>query len=86
MPWRDLSQALGRREGDSIVEHPLRVYTESIWGHQADKPAPGTGNYNRKCMPYPFQGEVAVQSPASDFHLRLEGFRKTVVYSPGVRL
>lgn len=68
------------------MEHPLRVYTESIWGHQADKPAPGTGNYNRKCMPYPFQGEVAVQSPASDFHLRLEGFRKTVVYSPGVRL
>ena len=71
------------REGDSIIEHPLRVHVELIYGHNVDKPARDTSNYMRKCMPYPFKGEVALQSPGADFHLRLQGFRKVIAYAAG---
>jgi len=72
-----------RREGDAIAEQPLRVYTELIYGHYADKPAGGTGNYLRKCMPYPFAGEVAARAPGAEFRLRVDGFRKTAAFRPG---
>ena len=71
------------REGDAIVEHPLRVHTELIYGHNVAQPARGTSNYMRKCMPYPFEGEITLQSPDAEFHLRLQGFRKVAAYSAG---
>ena len=61
----------------------MRVHTELVYGHIADKPATGTSNFHRKCSPYPFSGEVAVQSPACDFYLRLQGFKNIYVYFTG---
>ena len=75
--------ALRGREGDAIVEHPLRVHVELIYGHNVAEPARGTSNYMRKCMPYPFEGEIALQSPGAEFHIRLQGFRKVAAYSAG---
>ena len=71
------------RDSSSSVEHPIRVYTELVYGHMVDKPAPDTFNHYRKCSPYPFAGEVAVQSPTYDFLLSLEGFSKVHVLSTG---
>ena len=71
------------RESTSTVEHPMRVHTELVYGHIADKPATGMSNFHRKCSPYPFSGEVAVQSPACDFYLRLQGFQNIYVYFTG---
>lgn len=65
------------------MEHPVRVYTELVYGHIADKPAPDTSNHNRKCSPYPFAGEMAVQSVTGNFLLSLEGFNKVHVFSTG---
>ncbi len=66
-----------RRETDGKREHRLRVYSELIFGHEANKPAEGTKNYNRTCMPYPFMGEMTVDEAASDFRIAIDGFRKT---------
>lgn len=57
----------------------MRVYTELVYGHMVDKAAPGTSNHYRKCSPYPFAGEVAVQSPTNSVLLSLDGFRKVHV-------
>ena len=78
-----MPRAARGREGDAIVEHPLRVHTELIYGHNVAQPARGTSNYMRKCMPYPFEGEIALQSPGAEFHLRLQGFRNVAAYSAG---
>lgn len=61
----------------------MRVYTEFVYGHMVEKPAPGTFNHYRKCSPYPFAGEVAVQSPTCNFLLSLEGFRKVHMFTSG---
>lgn len=78
-----MTHAARGREGDAIVEHPLRVHVELIYGHNVAEPALGTSNYMRKCMPYPFEGEIALQSPGAEFHLRLAGFRRVAAYSAG---
>lgn len=65
------------REVGGKREHKLRVYSELIFGHEANKPAPGTRNLNRTCMPYPFKGEMTVQEAASDFKIAIDGFKKT---------
>lgn len=64
-------------------EHRLRVYPELIYGHEAKKPADGTENYNRTCMPYPFKGEMTVEEAASDFTIAIDGFHKTAIYKTG---
>ena len=61
----------------------MRVYTELVSGHMVDKPAPGKFNSYRKCSPYPFAGEVAMQSPTYDFILSLEGFSKVHAFPIG---
>ena len=61
----------------------MRVYTELVYGHIADKPAPDTSDHNRKCSPYPFAGEMAVQSVTGNFLLSLEGLNKVHVFSTG---
>ena len=74
---------LGNRQVGGAREHRLRVYAELIFGHEANKPAPGTHNFNRTCMPYPFLGELSAADAASDFSIALDGFIKTAHYSPG---
>lgn len=68
-------------EGDR--EHKLRVHWEFIFPHKANKPAEGTKNYNRTCMPYPFNGELTMQEAAGVFELTVEGFSKISYYSLG---
>jgi hypothetical protein len=65
------------REVSGGREHRLRVYAEMIWPHEATKPAAGTGNRNRTCMPFPFRGEVPLEDANADFYIRLDGFKKT---------
>ncbi len=72
-----------RRELGGKREHRLRVYSELIFGHEADKPAKGTKNYNRTCMPYPFMGEMTVDESASDFTVAIDGFKKTARLTTG---
>ena len=69
--------------GGGQREHRLRVFTELMFGHKAAKPAPGTDDYNRTCMPYPFMGEVAAAEAACDFKIAVDGFKKTAHYSAG---
>ncbi|KAK9822188.1 hypothetical protein WJX81_008625 [Elliptochloris bilobata] len=69
------------REMGGKWEHKLRVYTELIFGHQANKPAPGTSNYNRTCMPYPFMGAMSAAHAAADFKIAIDGFKKTAYLS-----
>ena len=64
------------RETGGKREHRLRVYSELIFGHEADKPANGTTNYNRTCMPYPFKGEMTVDESATDFRIAIDGFKE----------
>ena len=64
-------------------EHRLRVFTELMFGHMANKPAPGTNDYNRTCMPYPFMGEMSAAEAACDFKIAIDGFKKTAHYSMG---
>ena len=59
------------------------MYSELIFGHEADKPAVGTKNYNRTCMPYPFMGELTVDEAASDLWIAIDGFKKTARLTPG---
>lgn len=67
---------LMRREVDGQREHRLRVSSELNFGHEANKPAPGTKKYNRTCMPYPFMGEMTVEEAASDVRIAIDGFEK----------
>lgn len=71
------------REVDGEREHKLRVYSELVFGHQVNKPAKGTSNYNRTCMPYPFKARMTAEEASSDFHIAIEGFQKTAYYKPG---
>ena len=73
----------GIREAGGAREHRLRVYAELIYGHEANKPAPSTHNFNRTCMPYPFLGKMTAAEAASDFNIAIDGFMKTAHYSPG---
>ena len=72
-----------RRETGGKGEHRLRVYSELIFGHEADKPANGTKNYNRTCMAYPFKGEMTVDESATDFRIAIDGFKKTARLTTG---
>ena len=74
------------REVDGQREHRLHVYSELIFGHQVNKPAKGTNNYNRTCMPYPFKARMTAEEASSDFHIAIEGFQKTAYYKPGAHL
>lgn len=71
------------REVGGKREHRLRVFTELMFGHKANKPAPGTNDYNRTCMPYPFSGELSAAEAACDFKIAIDGFKKTAHYSMG---
>ena len=73
------------REVGGAREHRLRVYAELIYGHEANRPAPGTHNFNRTCMPYPFLGKMTAAEAASDFSIAIDGFIKTAHNSPGAR-
>ena len=72
-----------RRSVKTKVEHRLRVYSEMVYGHKALKPAPGTNNFNRTCMPYPFLGKVLASEADGDFELVVDGFYQTAYLSQG---
>ena len=72
-----------RRPVGGAREHKLRVHSEFIFPHKAKKPAEGTNNYNRTCMPYPFNGELTMREAAGVFELAVEGFSKISYYNPG---
>ena len=72
-----------RREVGGEGEHRLRVYSELIFGHQVNKPAKGSNNYNRTCMPYPFRGKMSAEEASSGFRIAIDGFQKTAYYKPG---
>ena len=73
---------VGRPVGGDRV-HKFRVHAEFIFPHQANKPAEGTKNYNRTCMPYPFNDELTMREAAGVFELAVEGFSKISYYSLG---
>ena len=59
------------------------MYPELIFGHQANKPAKGTSNFNRTCMPYPFKGRMSAEEASADLLIAIEGFQRTAYYKPG---
>ena len=71
-----------RAVGRARKDRP-RVYKEFIAPHKANKPAEGTNNFNRTCMPYPFQSELSMREAAGVFELAVDGFSKIVYYIPG---
>ena len=81
-----MTQTIWRREIGGKREHRLRVYSELIFGHEANIPAPWTNNYNRTCMPYPFIGEMTNEEAASEFRIVIDGFGKTARLTTGIFL
>jgi len=61
----------------------FRVLRELMAGFNAERPAPGTDDYYRMCVPYPVELALSAAEAAADYTLHGFGIADYAYFSPG---
>jgi hypothetical protein len=61
----------------------FRVLRELMAGFNAERPAPGTDDYYRMCVPYPVELALSAAEAAADYTLHVGGITDYAYFSPG---